>query len=170
MSKSESELGQEQADPLPYAVTLEVRDRCLCLALQRAARAAARQFDDALRPFELTNGQFSLLMSLNRPEPAPLGAIALVLAMDRTTLTANLKPLERRGLVRSLTDPADLRRRRLRLTPAGRRLLAAALPLWRRTEIAIERQVGEASAQRLRELLSGFSRTGQSDLRPAPGT
>ncbi|MGH7051750.1 MAG: MarR family winged helix-turn-helix transcriptional regulator [Acetobacteraceae bacterium] len=157
MSKSESEPEQKQTDPLPYAVTLEVRDRCLCLSLQRAARAAARQFDDALRPLGLTNGQFSLLLSLNRPEPAPIGAIALLLAMDRTTLTANLKPLERRRLVLSLTDPTDLRRRRLRLTPAGRRLLAAALPLWRRTEAAVERQVGEVDAPRLRELLTAFS-------------
>lgn len=157
MSKSESEPEQKQTDPLPYAVTLEVRDRCLCLSLQRAARAAARQFDDALRPLGLTNGQFSLLLSLNRPEPAPIGAIALLLAMDRTTLTANLKPLERRRLVLSLTDPTDLRRRRLRLTPAGRRLLAAALPLWRRTETAVERQIGEADAPRLRELLTVFS-------------
>ncbi len=114
----------------------------------------ARRFDEALRPLALTSGQFSLLMSLNRPDPAGLGSLALLLAMDRTTLTANLKPLERRGLVRSLPDPADARRRRLRLTPAGRRLLLAALPAWRRTEQACERQVGEADAPRLRGLLS----------------
>lgn len=156
MSKSESQPGQEQEDPLPYAVTIEVRDRCLCLFLQRAARAAARQFDEALRPLGLTNGQFSLLMSLNRPEPAALGAVALLLAMDRTTLTANLKPLERRGLVRSVADPADARRRCLRLTPAGRRLLAAALPAWRRTEEEIEGRVGETDAPQLRAMLSVF--------------
>ncbi len=114
----------------------------------------ARRFDEALRPLALTSGQFSLLMSLNRPDPAGLGSLALLLAMDRTTLTANLKPLERRGLVRSLPDPADARRRRLRLTPAGRRLLLAALPAWRRTEQACERQVGETDAPRLRGLLS----------------
>ena len=37
-----------------------VKDRCLCLHVQRAARALARRFDEELRPFELTNGQFSL--------------------------------------------------------------------------------------------------------------
>ena len=70
-------------------------------ARQRAARALARRFDAAFRPLGLTSGQFSLLMSLNRPEPPTMGAVAALLAMDRTTLTAALKPLERRGLVRS---------------------------------------------------------------------
>lgn len=147
----------QRAADLPYALTLEVRDRCLCLFLQRAARAAARRFDEALRPFGLTNGQFSLLMSLNRPEPAGLSSLAALLAMDRTTLTANLKPLERRGLVRSLTDQKDARRRRLALTPAGSRLLKAALPAWRQTEEATEQAVGVAEAQRLRTLLALLS-------------
>src|SRR6266567_6450397 len=97
-----------------------VRDRCLCLHVQRAARALARRFDDALRPHGLTNGQFSLLMSLNRPQPPPMGPVASLLAMDRTTLTAALKPLERRGLVEISPDPSDRRSRVLRLTAEGR--------------------------------------------------
>lgn len=76
---------------IPFETTLLVRDTCLCLHVQRAARALARRFDDALRPFELTNGQFSLLMSLNRPEPPGMGPVASLLAMDRTTLTSTLR-------------------------------------------------------------------------------
>src|SRR3954454_18192864 len=91
----------------PYKTTLMVRDCCLCLHVQRAARALARRFDEELRPFELTNGQFSLLMSLNRPEPPAMGPVASLLAMDRTTLTAALKPLERRGLLKIKSDPND---------------------------------------------------------------
>src|SRR5487761_773621 len=87
-------------DDLPFTLTLHVRDNFLCLHVQRAARALARRFDDALRPLGLTQGQFSLLMSLNRPAPPRVGDVATLLAMDRTTLTANLKPLERRGLVK----------------------------------------------------------------------
>ena len=107
--------------PIPYETTLFVRDHCLCLQAQRAARALARRFDDALRPVGLTNGQFSLLMALNRPEPPPMGPVAAVLAMDRTTLTAALKPLERRGLVTVEPDLRDRRGRLLRLTEEGRR-------------------------------------------------
>lgn len=115
-----------------------VKDRCLCLHVQRAARALARRFDEELRPFELTNGQFSLLMSLNRPEPPPMGPVASLLAMDRTTLTAALKPLERRGLVKIGNDPSDRRSRILILTEKGRVLLAHALPVWQRTHEEIE--------------------------------
>lgn len=124
---------------LTYADTIEVRDACLCLYAQRAARALARRFDEALRPAGLTNGQFSLLMSLNRPQPPAMGGVAELLAMDRTTLTAALKPLERRGLVEIEADPADRRSRLLRLTDAGRAVLIAALPIWRREHRALEK-------------------------------
>lgn len=120
-------------------MTLRVRDSCLCLHTQRAARAIARRFDDALRPVGLKNGQFSLLVSLNRPEPPTLGAVAQLLAMDRTTLSANLKPLERRGLISVTTDRKDRRARRLALTDEGLALLEQAIPIWIATHEAIER-------------------------------
>ena len=142
-------------DGLPYQLTLEVRDTCLCLHVQRAARALARRFDEVLRPLGLTNGQYSLLMSLNRPAPATMRQVSTVLAMDRTTLTAALKPLERRGLVEVTVDPDDRRSRRLALTAEGRSVLAEAVPLWRRTHAAIERQLAGGDADRLRaDLLS----------------
>src|ERR1700678_1944717 len=123
---------------VPYETTLLVRDCCLCLHVQRAARALARRFDDALRPFDLTNGQFSLLMSLNRPEPPPMRPVAALLAMDRTTLTAALKPLERRGLVKVSPDPSDGRSRILKLTAKGENLLARAILVWQRTHHEVE--------------------------------
>src|ERR1700722_4817524 len=121
-----------------FETTLLVRDTCLCLHLQRAARALARRFDDALRPLGLTNGQFSLLMSLNRPEPPGMAPVASLLAMDRTTLTAALKPLVRRGLIKIKADPDDKRSRLLSLTPTGHRLLLRALPVWKETHAMIE--------------------------------
>lgn len=127
-----------KTDSPPYATTLHVRDNCLCLHAQRAARALARRFDQALAPAGLTNGQFSLMMSLNRPEPPNMGAVATLLAMDRTTLTAALKPLERRGLVRVTVDKEDKRSRRLALTAAGRKTLAAAVPLWQHEHDAVD--------------------------------
>jgi len=129
-------------DDLPLATTHEVRDRCLCLHLQRAARAIGRRFDEALKPVGLTNGQYSLLVSLNRPEPPRLGDVAALLAMDRTTLTANLKPLERRGLLTILPDTKDKRSRRLTLTEAGRDLLVEAVPIWRATHDDVDRLLG----------------------------
>ena len=131
------------------AVTHLVRDACLCLHVQRAARALARRFDDAFRPLELTNGQFSLLVSLNRPVAPSIGNVSALLAMDRTTLTANLKPLVRRGLVRILVDEDDKRGRALVLTSAGRKLVAKAFPIWKREHAAVERLL-KSGANRLR--------------------
>src|SRR3954469_21030302 len=96
---------------IPFETTALVRDHCLCLHTQRAARALARRFDRALNPLGLTNGQFSLMMSLNRPEPAGMGPVSELLGMDRTTLTAALKALERRGLVEIAASPEDKRTR-----------------------------------------------------------
>jgi DNA-binding MarR family transcriptional regulator len=139
-----------KAPEVPFETTRFVRDACLCLHLQRAARALARHFDEAFRPLGLTSGQYSLMMSLNRPEPPSIGSVASLLAMDRTTLTAALKPLRRRGLVTVMIDADDRRSRRLKLTGAGRALLARAVPVWRRTHAEIERVLPRAGADRLR--------------------
>jgi DNA-binding MarR family transcriptional regulator len=142
---------------LPFEVTPVVRDCCLCLHAQRAARALARRFDDALRPLDLTNGQFSLLMALNRPTPPKLGSVAELLAMDRTTLTAALKVLERRRLVKVTVDKEDRRSRLLAITPAGRALLNKAFPIWQKTHAAIEAKVAAVKPDTLRAALRAMS-------------
>jgi DNA-binding MarR family transcriptional regulator len=116
-----------------------------------------RRFDEALRPFELTNGQFSLLMSLNRPEPPPMGPVASLLAMDRTTLTAALKPLERRGLVKVSQNPANRRSRILALTAKGKVLLAHALPVWESTHHQVEQLIPNGDPGLLRSSLQAIS-------------
>jgi DNA-binding MarR family transcriptional regulator len=143
---------------LPYETTLLVRDSCLCLHVQRAARALARRFDDAFRPLGLTNGQFSLLMSLNRPEPPGMAPVAALLAMDQSTLTAALKPLERRGLLAIAPDPADRRVRLLALTPKGRRLLARAVPIWKKTHLEVEGLLHDWNPDQLRRSLHALCR------------
>jgi DNA-binding MarR family transcriptional regulator len=146
-----------KASEISFETTLLVRDACLCLHVQRAARALARRFDEALRPLDLTNGQFSLMVSLNRPISPSIGSVAALLAMDRTTLTAALKPLERRGLVEVLIDPKDKRGRLMKLTPAGKTLLASAVPIWERTHAAVDGLLGDANIDRLRSDLRALS-------------
>ncbi len=142
---------------VPYETTLLVRDHCLCLHTQRAARAMARHFDEAMRPVGITSGQFSLLMSLNRPKPPTLGSVAHLLAMDRTTLTANLKPLEKRGLLTVAPDHEDRRAKLLSLTEAGRAVLAAAVPIWHATHDAIEAALVNPDADALRAGLNALA-------------
>lgn len=144
---------------LPFETTLEVYNRCLCFGMHRAARTLARRFDAAFAPLGISHGQYSLMMSLNRPQPPRLGETATFLAMDRTTLTANLKPLERLGYVEIVPDKDDKRSRRLILTDAGRKLLAAAVPIWRQTHDEVDTYLsGAPSALRatLMEVAAGY--------------
>lgn len=143
---------------VPLQTTLHVRDHCLCLYAQRAARALARHFDEAFRPLDLTNGQFSLMMALNQPQPPPMGRIAAFLAMDRTTLTAALKPLQRRGLVEVRPAHHDRRSRELLLTAAGRALLAKAVPIWSREHARVEALMTPGAPAQVREALDGLAR------------
>lgn len=135
---------------IPFSTTLLVRDSCLCLHAQRAARALARRFDTVLKPLGLTNGQFSLMMSLNRPVPPPMAPVAALLAMDRTTLTAALKPLEKRGLVVVSANPKDKRGKLLSLTTAGTALLKKAVPVWEETHAEVEARIASGDPDRLR--------------------
>jgi DNA-binding MarR family transcriptional regulator len=144
-------------DAVSFAETHHVRDNCLCLHAQRAARVLARRFDDALRPVGLTNSQFSLLNALNRPAPATMGEVARLLGADRTTLTAALKVLEREGLTLAQPDPADQRARRLALTAAGLARLAAALPIWTHLHACLEAELERDQPAQLRQGLNALA-------------
>jgi DNA-binding MarR family transcriptional regulator len=97
-------------------------------------------------------------MSLNRPEPPPMGPVASLLAMDRTTLTAALKPLERRGLVHVIPDPSDRRSRILKLSDKGRTLLARAVSAWETTHSDVEQLIPEGEPGALRENLVALAK------------
>ncbi len=143
--------------PVSFETTAHVRDHCLCLHTQRAARVVARRFDEALRPHGLTNGQFSLLMSLNRPEPPTIAQVASLLGADRTTLTAALKPLVKNGLASVAADAEDRRARRVSLTAEGNARLARALEAWTFTHAAVEAELADVSPSRLRAGLDQLS-------------
>ena len=142
---------------VPFETTLRVRDCCLCLHVQRAARALARRFDEALRPLGLTNGQFSLLMSPNRPEPPGMAPVAALLAMDRTTLTAALKPLERRGLVEVIAGPVDKRSRTAEADAGGQDGPGESGADLERTHVEVEGLIENGDADRLRSDLQALS-------------
>ncbi len=158
--------------PVPFHTTLLVKDRCLCLHLQRAARALARRFDLVLKPTGLTNGQFSMLMSLNRPDGpgvplATMGSVADLLGMDRTTVTAAAQVLFRRNLLKFEVHPTDRRNKVLKLTSEGMRVLAEAVPIWTREHNRLEREMVAGVPERLRGDLQLLRRQSSDD---SPGT
>lgn len=127
-----------------------IANACLCLTVRKAARAVTRRYDDAFRPLSITSGQFSILVAASAPNPLGMVRLAETLGMDRTTLTAAVKPLERDGLLTSGVDPEDGRARRYVLTDHGRRVLEEALPLWTAAQAALAGHAAPADVDRLR--------------------
>jgi DNA-binding MarR family transcriptional regulator len=144
------------ADRLALETVHRIRDECLCLASQRAARLLARRFDRLFAPLGITNGQFSLMVALSGQWSPRLGELAQFLAMDQATITAAVKTLERRGLLRLEADAADGRARRPELTPEGRVVLTQALPLWKSEHAQVQAELPGQDARDLARRLSAL--------------
>ncbi len=133
---------------------------CACFNLRKAARAVTQLYDAALAPSGIRATQFSVLVALALVDGAPLSRVADGLVMDRTTLTRNLRPLERRGWVR-IEAGEDRRERNLSLTRSGRAALERALPLWQQAQARVLEHVGGARWARLLADLQGLVATAQ---------
>src|SRR5277367_2447527 len=133
-------------------------DECFGLNLKRAARTVGRRYDEALQPVDLTNGQFATLATIAVFQSLSVQLLAERLSMDRTTLTAALKPLERRALVSVLPDGVDRRGRNIKLTDVGAKLLQQATPLWKKVQGRITREMGTAGLPVFRAQLAQLSR------------
>jgi DNA-binding MarR family transcriptional regulator len=125
---------------------------CLCFRARRVSRALTRLYDEELRPLGIQATQLTLLnaIALSGEAGARMGGLVEVLAMDSTTLSRNLRPLQRAGLVTVGRLPADRRVRVVALTPAGQRLIEDALPLWQRAHERIISFLGPEAAAELR--------------------
>ena len=134
---------------------LDVSKVKLCAAgnLRRATRALTQLYDDALRPSGLRVTQFSLLVNLARLGPQTMNELADKLAMDRTTLTRNLAPLEREGWVESVTGE-DQRTRLVAMTKQGEKVLSKAIPLWAQAQARMVKGIGQ---ERLRNLIKDLT-------------
>ena len=139
---------------LPIQTVQQIRDQCLCLASQRAARKLARRFDRLFAPLGLTNGQFSMLVALSGQWQPRLGELADFLAMDATTMTAAAKTLEKRGLLCLVADEKDARARRPALTEAGHAAVAEATPLWSQEHARLHAELAGIDAAALAKILS----------------
>ena len=145
---------------------------CYSLAVRQAGRWVTQLYDQHLGEVGLTSSQFGVLSHLDRLGPMGLAALAQAMVMDRTTLTRNLAPLERAGLVGIAPGEDDRRRKDLRLTAAGIEKLREARPHWRRAQAAFEKHFGAEEAAALRALLHEVPRgRGKAAPRqPRPGS
>src|SRR5574341_1842820 len=127
---------------LDVARCREIADGCAFLNVRKASRVLSDLYDQAFRPLGLRGTQFSLLIALALGEDTTHGQLADRLVLDGTTLTRNLGPLERDGLVASAPGD-DRRERHLRLTPLGRRTLARAIRAWEGAQKHVTDRLGE---------------------------
>ncbi|MDA0656022.1 MAG: MarR family winged helix-turn-helix transcriptional regulator [Proteobacteria bacterium] len=125
---------------------------CACFNLRKAARAVTQLYDRFLQPSGLRATQFTILAALDQTGPRKLSALADALVLDRTTLTRNLKPLQRDNLIESRAGD-DRRVRELTITQIGKIRLDEALPLWREAQEDMKSRIGAKTASALLDIL-----------------
>jgi DNA-binding MarR family transcriptional regulator len=133
-------------------------DVCHCFAVRQAGRWISQLYDQHLAACGLRSTQYAILAQIDRLGAASIASLAEAMVMDRTTITRNVTPLERDGLLEIAASEGDRRRKELRLTPPGRQALAAARPHWRRAQQAFEKHFGLEQATALRTLLRAVPR------------
>lgn len=136
--------------------------QCAGNGLRRASRAITQLYAKSLAPSGLQPTQFSLLVACAVAGEAPMTALSDALSMDRTTLTRNLRPLERRGLVR-VAEGEDRRVRMVTLTTQGRAALADALPLWNKAQAQVIKAFGEQRLSRTLQEVAALERLARKE-------
>jgi len=119
----------------------EVVDDCVCHRTRMAARAVTRLYDDMLRSVGLRATQLAALVAVGGDEVVSITALAKFMGMDRSTLTRNLAPLEREGLIR-VGNEGWRRSRAVEITKKGRLRLRDALPLWEKAQETLRKRLG----------------------------
>lgn len=130
---------------------------CIALHLRRATRHVARVYDDALRPLNLNNGQFSLMALLAAKSDWTMQELADALGLDQSSLSAAVKPLVRRDLIHVSASMEDKRVRLLRLSTEGRLLINKARPLWRKAQDNAEKILEDYDLDEIRSALRTLS-------------
>jgi len=153
-------MGGEALEETMIPTPTNLTDPCNNLALRKAARYLGATYDKALAPVGLRATQFSILQKLSAHGEMTITSLADMIAMDRTTMASNLKPLAREGLVTVEPSAADRRARIVAITPDGLSRMKAALPLWRAVQTQFEQSFGADEAAQLRASLEAVLHTG----------
>jgi DNA-binding MarR family transcriptional regulator len=128
---------------------------CICIAVRKASRRLTSRYDEALAPLGINLAQYSLLRNINRDGPLSLTALSEITELDRSTLGRNVRVLDRMGLCATALS-ADKREAAIALTTEGKRVLGAAIPIWRATQDDIHSRIGAPGAAQLEALLGAL--------------
>ncbi len=127
----------------------EIEQTCAVFNLRKASRVVTQLYEEMMKPAGILPTQFTLLVVTRALGPVSISRMAEVLVMDRTTLTRNLKPLEREGLLSVRPGKDDKRSREVSLTSQGLKKLEQTLPLWKEAQRRIKKAVGVSRLDRM---------------------
>jgi DNA-binding MarR family transcriptional regulator len=144
----------EVSEPINHRL---INSRDCCFNVRKAARAVTQYYDHCLEPAGIRATQFTLLVSMASVSARTLTEMASTLIMDRTTLTRNLKPLEKLGLI-STIEPRDKRSKAYALTDKGRETLTKGIPLWQAAQTKIISGLGQEKYEHLLKELDGLTK------------
>ena len=147
-------------EPIDSAKIARLGRSCPLGHLRRATRMMERIFDKVLRPSGLRGSQLPVLAVTALIGPATMSNLAERLVMDRTTLTRNLKPLEKRGLIK-IAAGEDRRTREVSLTPEGEQVMTQVMPLWESSQKLVIEELGNRWHRELMENLSEVKSLGR---------
>ena len=133
----------------------EMLQVCVCLQLRKATRRVTQLYDQNLRASGLRSTQLPILVTLALTDSATIRLLAQQLAMDRTTLGQNLKPLQAQGLI-EIVPGEDRRKREVRLTDSGRDVITRAVPLWEDAQASVVGGVGQERSSVLGEVVGAL--------------
>lgn len=128
------------------------QDPCSCFYLRRAARVVSRQYAETMKAAGLKSSQFSILSILSSNEQLTITELAAKMGLERTSLSRNLRPLEKDGLI-AVSDEREHRRRFIKLTRQGKAKYRKALPLWNQAQQQFKEQLGAENMKTLKQLL-----------------
>ncbi|HWE22631.1 MAG TPA: MarR family winged helix-turn-helix transcriptional regulator [Myxococcales bacterium] len=128
-----------------------IATECLSVRVRRLGRIVTRIYDTALAPHGVSTAQMNLLAAVAVTGGARAADLGEILGLEKSTLSRDLKRMERLGWIRS--RPAPTRGRNLVLTPAGSRLLVRLEDAWNEAQSALEQQLGRQHFARLRQTL-----------------
>jgi len=138
-----------------------VAQNCALNKLRQTSRMVTKIYAQYLQPSGLTPTQFSLMTALSLLDSATMKRLADLMMMDRTTLTRNLKPLERDGLIRTFAGQ-DRRLKNIALTDKGRNVLDEAFPLWEKAQTYLASVLGAEQWEALHTSLEAATKVMKS--------
>ena len=148
-------MGSDTGQPPTLEEIIQVPAGCASFNLRRADRVVTQLYDEKLRPAGLKSTQFTLLTAVRLHQPVTINCLAEGIVMDRTTLTRNLRPLEKEGMI-AIAPGRDRRVREVSLTGHGRATLDRAYPLWQEAQREVAERLG---SERLARLIADLKAT-----------